>query len=534
VIKSSDFIKLVHSKEYTSMNDYNKTLKDEISQFRKLGHQFVNKEMSIADFKGKSGGMGVYAQLGGEKLMIRLRIPSGVLSVANLKLVTEFAKQYQLTHIHLTTRQAIQLHDLDVDQVCEIMEVAIDNELYSRGSGGNYPRNVALSPLSGVEPKEAFDVTPYALQVGNYLQERMIEYHLPRKLKIAFSSSDEDSSNSTINDLGFLAVIENGRPYFKLYLAGGLGNNPAIALPFDELVSPEEVLYHVEAITRLFVAEGDYQNKGKARLRYVVMRMGADAFLDCYKRHLTEVKESLILEGIKPILTEETADYSYSDKDDCLILQKQKDRYTVILHPLFGQMPTVTLISLISFLEECEGAEVRLSMTESMYIRNLNLTKAKELLDLTKDVRKKTKVQMSVSCIGVPTCQVGIEQSQALGKSILDVLEVNQIAEDFLPAIHISGCTNSCARHQVNAIGFAGRKKRIDDKVEDVFELHVGGISSREKTEFGRMVGLLKKDDIPQFITELALLLNERKMYFMEYIDENTKEFDLLVNHYLV
>lgn len=515
------------------MSEYNDKLKNEIASFREVGQRFVNKEITANEFKGKSGGMGVYAQRGGEKFMIRLRIPSGVLSFTHLNFITELVKQYGLKHIHLTTRQAIQLHDLDFGQICDIMEESINHGLYTRGGGGNFPRNIALSPLSGVEINEAFDVTPYALLAGNYIMEKMTEYHLPRKLKIAFSNNEKDSANCTINDLGFIAVRKDGKPYFKVFIAGGLGNNPAIALHYDELVPPEEVLYHVEAVTRIFVSEGDYENKGKARLRYVPRRMGEEAFLKAYKEHLSEVKSTMGLVEITPVLSEDAEiDINYKAIEE-LIPQKQKGLYSVNIHPLCGQMPLDALCKLVSFLENLKDVDIRLTMTESMYIRNLSLDKAKELLDLMNDVRQKTKVEMSVSCVGVPTCQIGVEQSQELCKEILYALNNKNINSDYLPSIHISGCNNSCARHQVNVMGFAGGKKRIGSQVYDVFELHVGGCFSMDKTEFGKKLGFLKKEDIPTFIVELALELEGRKKDFNEYISEDFDKFEVLVKPYI-
>lgn len=133
------------------MNSYNEMLKNEIKDFRKLGHKFLDKEVSVGDFKGVSGGMGVYAQRGGEKFMIRLRTSSGVISLKHMKLIAGFMDEYRIKQLHLTTRQAVQLHDLRIDDVCDIMETAVDNGLYTRGGGGNFPRNVSLSVMSGVE-----------------------------------------------------------------------------------------------------------------------------------------------------------------------------------------------------------------------------------------------------------------------------------------------------------------------------------------------------------------------------------------------
>ena len=116
--------------------------------------------------------------------MIRLRTSSGVISKEHMRLISSFAEQYKVENIHLTTRQAVQLHNLGIDDVCDIMETAIDHGLYTRGGGGNFPRNVSLSVLSGVEKNEYFDVTDFALKTGEYLMSQITSYKLPRKLKI--------------------------------------------------------------------------------------------------------------------------------------------------------------------------------------------------------------------------------------------------------------------------------------------------------------------------------------------------------------
>jgi ferredoxin-nitrite reductase len=516
------------------LSEYHTKLKEEILRFRQVGHRFIHKEINAAEFKAASGGMGVYAQRGGEKFMIRLRIPSGVLTLPHLKLITEFAGRYKLENIHLTTRQAIQLHDLGIDEVCDIMEAALANGLYTRGSGGNFPRNVALSPLSGVEKGEAFDVTPYALLVGNYLMERITEYRLPRKLKISFSNSIEDTANCTVNDMGFMAVLKEGKACFQLYLAGGLGMNPAIALPYEELVSPEEVLYYVEALIQLFVEEGDYENKGKARLRYIPRRMGTQEFMECFKSHLVKVKERFQFEEVKPVLWADGEWITESDETSCLIPQKQKGLYTVMIHPLCGHMPAKTLKTMIPYLEEYKTTDVRLSMDECMYIRNLTHIQAEALLAVTEDIRQLSPLQRSISCVGVPTCQIGIEQSQALCKAVIKTMEDKGISDQYLPSIYISGCNNSCARHQVNEIGFTGSKKKVGDTLCDVFELYAGGQCYGDRTEFGQSAGMIKMEDIPEFMAELAEVLNRNKIYFMEYRKNHTSEFYELAGKYII
>lgn len=518
------------------MENYNEMLKSEIGAFRELGHRFLNKEVSVGEFKGASGGMGVYAQRGGQSFMIRLRTSSGVISLKHMELISTFLNQYKVEHLHLTTRQAVQLHNLGIDDVCDIMETSIDNGLYTRGGGGNFPRNVSLSILSGVEKNECFDVTDFALKTGDYLMSQITSYKLPRKLKIAFSSSDNDDANATLNDLGFMATIKDGKPYFKVFLAGGLGSNPGVSLHYSNLIEPKDILYHVEAMTQLFIAEGDYKNKAKARTRYIPRRLGTEAFLECYEKHLQTVKAERKLDVDIPITLSETlAKYSHNlPETPCLIHQRQDNLYTVIVHPLNGQLPTKDFDNIVAFLEKHNIKEVRISMNESMYIRNLTEEQAKELLEITDNIRMKSKVEQSVSCIGVPTCQMGIEQSQKLLADILSYLKENKTSDTFLPSIHISGCQNSCSRHQINEIGFAGGKRKVGDALEDVFDLYVGGIFSREKTELGRKVGTIIMRNIPKFINDLANELNKNNMSFREYLSTKENEFNELVSSYLI
>ena len=390
--------------------------------------------------------------------------------------------------------------------------------------------------MTGTEKNEYFDVAPFALKVNEYLMNQITTYNLPRKLKIAFSSSDKDEANATLNDLGFMAAVKDGKPYFRVFLAGGLGGGAGVSLHYDKLIETKDILYHVEAMTQLFIAEGDYKNKTKARTRFIPRRMGTEAFFECYEKHLVAVKAEKNLDVDIPVILSETLkNYSHRlAETPSLIHQRQDNLYTVVVHAINGQLPAHSFKEIVDFVEENKNAETRLSMTESLYVRNLTEEQAIKLLDITKDIRATTKIQQSVSCIGIPTCQMGIEQSQKLVHDILTYLKENNTPEDYLPALHISGCQNSCSRHQINEIGFAGGKRKIGDTLEDVFDLYVGGIFSREKTELGRKIGTLTMKQIPEFINKLAVELNKNKMNFREYLATKENEFMELVNPYLV
>lgn len=514
------------------MENLKEVLYGEIEEFREKGHKFINGELNIMQFKHASGGFGVYAHKGKEKFMIRLRIPSGITNVDEMYKVYDFANRYGLDKIHLTTRQAIQLHGLNIDDICDLMKEALDNDIYTRGSGGDYPRNVAMSPLAGVDPNEAFDVTAYAMDIGNYFLERIYTYKLPRKLKVSVSSGKEDAAHCTVQDLGFVAVNKEGKDYFEVYLGGGLGQNPKKAAKYNELINPKDVLYYIEAMVRMFIAEGDYENRNRARVRYILDRMGEEEFLKCYKKHVDEVKstEDLDVKDNNKIYNKQGIEVEIDNPR--LFKQKQKGLYSVYLHPIGGQWLINDLKNVLDLISKFEDVEIRLAMSEGVYFRNLNGNEAKQLLELTEEMGAKTKFEQSVACIGVPICQIGLCNSQGTLNSVLDYFKENNNRLDILPKVHFSGCQNSCGVHQISAIGFTGKKKRVGDKVDECFTLCVGGAYGVGETKLGVAIGDIAAVKIPEFLLELSNDVEKNNLSFDDYLIKKEKEFRELVAKY--
>ena len=514
------------------MNNLKEELLGEIEGFRALGHKFLDGELSVPEFKHASGGMGVYAERNKKSFMIRLRTSSGITDINQMKWLCNMAERHGLEKIHLTTREAIQYHNLSIDGVCEIMREALEHDVYSRGAGGNYPRNVAMSPLAGVDKFEAFDVTPYALAVNKHFIKQINTYKLPRKIKVSFSSSNMDSGHCNITDLGFLAVVKDNKKYFKVYLGGGLGRNSKIGIEYDELVDPSEVLDYVDAMISLFIKEGDYENKNKARIRYILERMGKDDFIKCYKEHLKIIKEK---ENLKlEVLSKE---YNKKGKEidvdhQRLYEQKQKGLYSVYFHPIGGQIYLKDLNMILEALDKIDDAQIRLTMTEGMYLRNLNGEEAKKMLELTQDLGGETHLEQSVSCIGVPICQIGIVESQKTLNSIIDYFKEKGYKKDVLPRVHISGCGNSCGIHEAALIGFTGTRKKVDGNLEDAFELHINGSFEDRKARLGKVYGCILAKEVPEFLYELALLLEKRNINFHDYVEKHEEELIGLVDKY--
>ena len=174
-----------------------------IPEFREAEERFfVRKDLSAKEYKGISGKFGSYAQKGGELGMIRLRMCGGHMSKDKLSFIIDECRRYGITRIHTTTCETVQLHNLRGDQICEIMDRALDHGINTQGGGGDNPRNVSATSLSGVEPGEKFDVYPYAKATETYLLDIMTDIRMPRKLKVTFSSSERNETHATFRDRG--------------------------------------------------------------------------------------------------------------------------------------------------------------------------------------------------------------------------------------------------------------------------------------------------------------------------------------------
>ena len=217
-----------------------------IPEFREAEERFfVRKDLSAKEYKGISGKFGSYAQKGGELGMIRLRMCGGHMSKDKLSFIIDECRRYGITRIHTTTCETVQLHNLRGDQICEIMDRALDHGINTQGGGGDNPRNVSATSLSGVEPGEKFDVYPYAKATETYLLDIMTDIRMPRKLKVTFSSSERNETHATFRDLGFIA---NDDGTFDVWAAGGLGNNPKLGIRVAEGIDPSKTIYYVRAM----------------------------------------------------------------------------------------------------------------------------------------------------------------------------------------------------------------------------------------------------------------------------------------------
>ena len=476
--------------------------KQDLPSFQEKTKAFYAGEIDKAAYKGFSGLYGSYAQKGGKASMLRLRMTAGRVTKEKLDFVAKAIREYQVPRVHFTTCQTIQFHDLGPEAVCAIMEQALDHGIVTMGGGGDFPRNVMCSPLSGVEADEYFNVLPWAEAAGAYLMHFIKAEKMPRKLKVGFSSSPKNLTHATYRDLGFAARPDRT---FDVYSAGGLGNNPRLGVKVAEAVEPEKILYYIKAMWLTFRAYGNYDNRSKARTRYMQEALGGpEAYVEAYQEKLAEILASGEDLDIFPVAVSMTKAGDGTGVSGSRVLpQKQSGLYTVAWHPIGGQPAPEILCALSDAVTDMAEVEMRLAPDETAYIINLTGHEARKVLDVTVNSAR-SLFETSVSCIGGTICQVGIRDSQALLAACVTAAREAGLPDGVLPQIHISGCPSSCGTHQTGAMGFRGASKLVDGKPQPAFALFVNGYERQGQEVLGRELGTILEADIPEFLVSLG------------------------------
>lgn len=507
---------------------YADEFREDLKEFREITKKFYNKEISVVEYKGFSGGFGSYAQRGGDAGMLRLRLCGGRISKEQLEFISSSMKKYNINRAHCTTCQTIQLHNLQPDTIMSLIEEAWDHGIITRGGGGDFPRNVMATPLTGLEKDEFFDVTPYVDAAADYLLTFIKKVKLPRKLKVCFSSNPKNITHATFRDLGFVATKDGT---FDVYSAGGLGINPMMGVKVDQGVDPAKTLYYVKAMVDTFTTYGNYEQRAKSRSRFIQEKLGPDGYVQAFQDKLKEAfaTESLDLD-VTPVTINKTGDGTISHER--VVEQKQAGLYAVHYHPLFGDMGPEKVAEIYETIKDMPEVEIRLAPDESLYVVNLTADEAQKVLEITDD-GSKTLFETSVACVGAHLCQVGIGDSPHALKLCLDAVREQNFADGVLPKIYISGCPSSCSGHQIGTIAFRGGMKRTDQGPKPAFAMYQDGCEKQGEERFGKEIGVILVDDMPTFFVELGQTIQAANSTYSEWITDNQDKFLEIANKYI-
>ncbi len=494
-------------------------LTDEITQYEKLIEDYKNGKIDKQQLRAHRVPMGVYEQRKNDTYMVRIRIPGGNISLSQFENLINIAKKYTEKPLHITTRQELQLHYIKLEDTVKIMKELKEIGLSTRGGGGNTVRNIIGSYDSGLSKKEIFDITPYVIALTERFISEADSWVLPRKFKIAFSNSSEDTGFATVNDLGFIAKInENGEKGFSVYIAGGMGANSNAGIKIFDFIPESEVYNVAKATKNLFDKYGNRKNRHKARLRFVLYKFGKEEFIKKFFEEYKEVKSK----NYAPL--------------ELKIFNNNLKLFVEI--PIFlGDLDFKIAEKIIDVAKDFGELSLRFTPRQNILIKDISenqfISTVERLIKqgLIKESNNKF-LENAISCAGASTCRLGICLSKNLLLAIKERLERDGLKIKNLDnlKINISGCPNSCGQHLLADIGFFGKAKKVNDRYVPYYYVVAGARIGEDKTSFAEKLGEIAAYDIPQFLEELLINIDKQKRTdesFYDFYQEKGKQLIL-------
>jgi sulfite reductase beta subunit-like hemoprotein len=466
--------------------------------------------------------------------MQRIKIPFGGLNPDQMDVLADVAEEYSDAICHITTRQDVQLHYVHIEDAPDLMRRLASVNITTREACGNSVRNVTACSLAGVCRCEVFDTTPYAKAMAYHLLGHTDTQDMGRKFKIAFSGCKTTSCGLTnIHDLGFIAKTwksESGvtRRGFEVVIGGGLGAVPYDAKLFDAAVPEEEILPLAQATCRVFARLGEKRNRGRARMKFLIEKIGLDEF----RKLVLEERKVLPhdprwTEYLKDVERYEEAPARPSSNLNLTRLdpefeawratnvqaQRQTGYVVATVTLPLGDITSWQLRQLADVARKYVGDNVRTTVEQNIVLRWVSegdlpaLYAELERLDLA--LGGAGKIEDVVACPGTDTCKLGIANSRGLAAELHERFvhrQKNGGVDSAVRDLHIkmSGCFNSCGQHHLADIGFYGVSRKIGGATVPHFRVLMGGEWENNGATYGLTIGAVPSKRIPEFIDHVT------------------------------
>jgi sulfite reductase (ferredoxin) len=492
----------------------------DIEKFERMLAKHLAGDMDEDAFRIFRLNNGIYGQRqGGTNQMVRVKVPYGSLRPEQFEMLAHLVETYSRGWGHITTRQNIQMHFVQLEQIPAVMRELASVGLTTREACGDTVRNVMGCHLAGACPFEVLDISPWAQATFEHLLRNPYAQRLPRKFKINFSGCVTDCGQAMFNDVGVVAVNrarEDGtvEPGFRIFFAGGLGANPHPAQALEEFTSREDLLPTIEAILRTFDHYGHRDNKLRARMKWLVDTMGVDQVRERILKERKLLPASATWPGGIPAAVQAAGDAPagvsstvsptpmgwgtnvvltrrdpYGRWDDANVIRgNAKGTVSAIAYARLGDV-TAEQFRGVAAIQRDLDLEVRVTNRQNFAFRGLTEEQLPELFgrlqalgmaepgaELARDV---------VACPGADTCNLAVTQSRGLADSIGAELEAAGLADVGGVRINISGCTNSCGQHHISDIGFMGVERRAHGQSAPGYQMLLGGYVGHTQIEFG-------------------------------------------------
>ncbi|MEM9546880.1 MAG: HEPN domain-containing protein [Bacteroidota bacterium] len=437
---------------------------------------------------------GVYGQRQPGVQMIRIKLPFGRVTSKQLHRIADVSDEYSTGRLHITTRQDLQIHYVDLNRTPELWSELEKDDVTLREACGNTVRNVTASETAGIDVSEPFDVSPYADALFRYFLRNPICQEMGRKFKVSFSASDEDTGLSYMHDLGFIAKIKDGVKGFKVLIGGGLGSQPRHADVLYDFLPTDKIIPTMEGVLRIFDRHGERKSRAKARLKFLIKKIGLDALkaLIAEEQNAIEHKTVAIDESAfqyaspvdvqTPEVILDNLEAYENWKTANTVPQKQKNYVAIGIKILLGDFFTDKARKLADLVQNYAAGEMRLTLRQNILVpfvrKDLLPFFYQELSKLNFTEIGYNKAVDITACPGTDTCNLGISSSTGIAEELERVIktEYPQYQNNKDLVIKISGCMNACGQHNMANIGFQGMTIRTKDKmVAPALQVLLGG-----------------------------------------------------------
>jgi len=504
----------------------------EIESFEDEVAKLLKGDVSLDLFRPFRLQHGIYGQRQPGVQMIRIKIPFGGLNANQLRVIADLADRYATGVGHVTTRQDIQLHYARIEDCGTVMRRLAAVGIPTREACGNTVRNVTACHLAGVCQGEVFDVTPYAKAVSAHLLRNPLNQSLPRKFKIAFSGCRHDCAMTPIHDLGFLAAKnQDGVIGFRVTAGGGLGAAPRIAQLLHEFMPIDDLLPTCDAIIKVFDNLGNRKNRNKARMKFVIEKLGFAEFKRRFEAEYAVIRKGYngaltvptiadaapVLSGIAgPPLIQPTRPNGGNGRLETpfdmwkrtnVVQQRQPGFSTAFIRLPMGDITSAQMLEVADLIGAFANGNLRTTIQQNLCIRWVPDATVRALYERLVAANLGDPgaelVEDIIACPGTDTCGLGITSSKGLARALAEVFPAGQVPEDLRnESVKISGCHNSCAQHHIATIGLHGVGKRMGTHFAPHYELHLGGrIDGVPK--IGQMTVKLPAKNVPAAISHL-------------------------------
>ena len=545
------------------------TLDEEIDNFEREAKRFrANPEELEAEFTPFRLRMGTYGQRQMDMQMMRIKLPYGGVNAEQMECMGDIAEKFSgLRRGHITTRENVQIHFINLDRVTEVMQMLASVGLTTREACGHTVRNVTGCPYAGVTEHELFDVTPYLAAYARHMLRNPICQNLPRKWKTSFSCGPIDCAGSPFHDMGFIAKVEkdeNGKDVrgFEIVVGGGLSTMPRLADTVWEFARADngEYIRVAEACLKVFDKEGGFpnllrKNMNKARVKFLLHKIGVEEFRKQVDEELAQpwAWDAIDMDALMQLAPEgptagEAPDGVQPGPDfnrwvqTNVQKQKQPGFLAVEVTVPLGNLSPEQFRAVAAIMRKFAGGNARTQQNQNLVLRWVHEASLPALHSALKEIglgdADAELLADTVACPGTDSCKMGITSSQGVGTAISDAAKEWNIDDPLVQKISVkaSGCPNGCGQHHLASIGLQGSSFSANNATIPCFDVFLGGGGYIGGGKYGTRVARVPSKRAPQAIRKIIQHYQDNREEgeeFVAFVDRvGPKSFDPLLDEF--